>query len=355
MKTILLMAATAAALAVAFPSVAENPEFKRVDDHRSVAKDLSVTSSSSKSDELNRTDQTVRSPEQNQPPTQRTSSKAADLVAPGTALVLQPSTGHVTADNTLLAQNGSDVLAVTSENKPASNYVYVSVGAGIGFPGNLSATNQQPTSFGLSLADLSPQPTSLLSQPTTNTTMSQSNGFAGELAAGYQFDQARAELAVGYGNFGILGGTNSRSPQEYVIDSARVSPQLIPRTLYGPYPFLNAGTLEASGRNSYVSVLVNGYYDIATGSKWRPYIGAGVGYANVTVGDLKGNDGLTIPGGSGGAFAYQGKLGLSYEVIPKGNAFLEAAYLRTAGFTIRGAKYDPLSVPRVVLGWRQGF
>jgi opacity protein-like surface antigen len=257
----------------------------------------------------------------------------------------------------LLAQDGSDVPAVATEDKPASNYVYVSVGAGIGFPGNLSATNQQPTVFGVALADLSPQPTSLLSQPTTNTTMSQSNGFAGELAAGYQFDQARAELAVGYGNFGISGGTNSRSPQEYVIDSARVSPQFSPRTLSGPYPFLNAGSLESSGRNSYISVLMNGYYDIATGSKWRPYVGAGVGYANVTVGDLYGyaNDGLIIPGGSSGAFAYQGKLGLSYEVIPKGNAFLEAAYLRTAGFTIRGAKYDPLSVPRVVLGRRQGF
>jgi opacity protein-like surface antigen len=112
---------------------------------------------------------------------------------------------------------------------------------------------------------------------------------------------------------------------------------------------------DADVSGDYISVLVNGYYDIPTGTKWRPYLGVGLGYVNVSVGDTIFNTNFgqveVITGNSAGTFGYQGKLGLSYDVLPKGTVFGEAAYLGTSSYK----NYSGLGVWRFALGWRQGF
>lgn len=210
---------------------------------------------------------------------------------------------------------------------PSSNYPYINLGLGIGFPNNVNAND------------------SIVSNDTLYTGRINQGldlGFTGELSGGYQFEDARVELALGYGTFGTNNGTLGLTASQSSVN-------------------INLGNVpySASGSASYFSVMVNGYYDIPTGNKFRPYIGVGIGYANVSTSDIKIalNDVVSISrsGGNAGTFAYQGKLGLSYEAVPKGTVYLEAAYLGTTGFSANGVNYDAVGATRVVVGWRQGF
>lgn len=65
--------------------------------------------------------------------------------------------------------------------------------------------------------------------------------------------------------------------------------------------------VNADGQANLFSFMVNGYYDIKTGTKWTPYIGAGVGGA---VFDL----GLNAMDDNDVTFAYQGIAGVAYRL-----------------------------------------
>ncbi len=67
-----------------------------------------------------------------------------------------------------------------------------------------------------------------------------------------------------------------------------------------------------SGDISTLGLMVNGYYDIDTNSKWRPYIGGGIGGANVSINSLSGL-GVLIADDDTTVFAYQVKVGVAYE------------------------------------------
>jgi opacity protein-like surface antigen len=214
---------------------------------------------------------------------------------------------------------------------PSKNYPYINLGLGVGFPNNVNANDSIVFN-------------SILY--TGNINQGLDLGFTGELSGGYQFEDGRVELALGYGTFGTNDGTLTFK-QSFSQSGVTIN--------LGEDKFL----YSASGSASYFSVMVNGYYDIPTGNKFRPYIGVGIGYANVSTSDIEIalNDVVSISrsGGNAGTFAYQGKLGLSYEAAPKGTVYLEAAYLGTTGFSANGVNYDAVGATRVVVGWRQGF
>jgi opacity protein-like surface antigen len=219
--------------------------------------------------------------------------------------------------DTWLAQDNES--SSSSANVPRESYGYVSLGLGVGLPNNANAD------------DVSIR----LGNRSTRGSVEQSLdlGFSGEVAGGYQYKDVRFELAVGYGSIGGSGGT-------------------ISTTVSGrPVSFNYDNDISAD----YVSVLVNGYYDIPTGTKWRPYLGAGLGYVHVSAGDIVFNTDFgqleVVTQNSAGTFGYQGKLGLSYEATPKGNVFGEVAYLGTPSYK----SYSGLGVWRFALGWRQGF
>ena len=216
---------------------------------------------------------------------------------------------------TLIVQGGGS----SQSNASRPNYGYVSLGLGVGIPNNANADDVL-----IRLGNRSTR---------GNVEQSLDLGFSGELAGGYQYKDVRFELAVGYGSIGGSGGT-------------------ISTTVSGrPVSFDYDNDISAD----YVSVLVNGYYDIPTGTKWRPYLGAGLGYVHISAGDIVFNTDFgqleVVTQNSAGTFGYQGKLGLSYEAMPKGNVFGEVAYLGTPSY--KG--YSGLGVWRFVLGWRQGF
>ena len=99
---------------------------------------------------------------------------------------------------------------------------------------------------------------------------------------------------------------------------------------------------------------MNGYYDIATGSKFRPYLGAGIGLG--FIGDQ--DNGLN-EFDYGTSFAYQGKVGVQYEVVKKGNAFVEFRYVGLTGYTSKKnnteTEIGSINSPAVSVGYRQGF
>ncbi len=68
----------------------------------------------------------------------------------------------------------------------------------------------------------------------------------------------------------------------------------------------------ASGDISTLGLMVNGYYDFETNSKWKPFIGGGIGGANVSINSLS-VMGIVGPDDDAWAFAYQVKVGVAYE------------------------------------------
>jgi len=148
------------------------------------------------------------------------SRKAADLMANSSLL---PTIKKSNSSN-LVAQNNEPSIDLTDSKLPASNYWYVSGGVGIASPGNDLKVRDafDQVNFGLdSTAQWS-------------------------IAGGYQLKNYRTELELNYSSFGINKGT------------------------------VNTQSFPLDGNVSTTSVLVNGYYDIPTGSKFRPYIGAGI-------------------------------------------------------------------------------
>lgn len=81
------------------------------------------------------------------------------------------------------------------------------------------------------------------------------------------------------------------------------------------------------------SAMVNALYDLDTGTPITPYAGVGVGAARAKVQDI----------GSKTVFAYQGILGVSYDVTPELKAFADYRYFATEdvkGRTPAGASVD---------------
>jgi len=74
-------------------------------------------------------------------------------------------------------------------------------------------------------------------------------------------------------------------------------------------------SLGASGDVSTFGFMVNGYYDFETNSKWTPYIGGGIGGANVSINSLS-VVGVPLADDDDTVFAYQAKVGVAYEFSP---------------------------------------
>lgn len=230
------------------------------------------------------------------------STKAVDLVA---NVHKAQSNQQTTSEQYpfVIAQNADEV----DENLPLSNYWYLSGSAGISFPSNLTATEKisgYKESLGLD------------------------SGFQGTVAVGYQWSQARAELEVGHAGYGV----NS-------VKAFGVS-------------------VPVSGDTSATTIMVNGYWDIPTKSKLRPYVGAGIGVGFHGSTKIK-VAGETTESSGTSALALQAKVGLQYEVTKKGNVFIEGKYQNLGGYSTGSGDdkvdYGSANNFGVSVGYRQGF
>ena len=120
----------------------------------------------------------------------------------------------------------------------------------------------------------------------------------------------------------------------------------------------NSQSSDANGGTGYLglgmidthSLFASLYYDFPNKSKFTPYFGGGIGTTLIDVDssnlDRKPSD-LT--------FGYQGKLGLSYEMMESTDLFLEGIYQTTKSFKLSSYVSDPIDIYSTRLGLRYKF
>jgi opacity protein-like surface antigen len=92
-------------------------------------------------------------------------------------------------------------------------------------------------------------------------------------------------------------------------------------------------------------------------------VGAGIGYTGVSIPTMGASatingvavNNLTVDGGSGSAFGYQAKLGVSYAVSKPADVFAEAIYQGSTGVTINEVSFGALNAFSVRAGARFRF
>lgn len=84
---------------------------------------------------------------------------------------------------------------------------------------------------------------------------------------------------------------------------------------------------DGRGEITNTALFANAYYDFDLGNAFHPYVGAGIGFAQVDV-DYS-PSGVGIINGDDTAFAWQLKAGLSWKFDPRWEAYGEYAYRRT--------------------------
>jgi opacity protein-like surface antigen len=181
---------------------------------------------------------------------------------------------------------------------------------------------------------------------TASGTQSLGGGVAVDAGIGYDFGNSiRGEVTYVLGSYAV-GATNFSGNSSY--DGLNI-------------PF--NGNIVASGNVSTNSVMFSGYYDFKTKSKFTPYVGAGIGYTGVSIPTMGASatingvavNNLTVDGGSGSAFGYQAKLGVSYAVSKPADVFAEAIYQGSTGVTINEVSFGALNAFSVRAGARFRF
>lgn len=228
------------------------------------------------------------------------STKAADLVITNHQLTPEEHQEFVVTQN-INVENTSN----NTSQLPAKNYWYVSGSLGAGFPNQIRVKQEgESAAIGVDTA------------------------IQGNIAVGYQWDETRAELEFGYGSFAV---NNFRSRNV---------------------------TIPLSGSVSATTIFVNGYWDIPSNSKWRSYIGTGIGIGFPRFSDLTSGE-ITEESRGGTALAVQGKAGIQYEFAKKSNVFLELKYQNLGNFNtgsgVDKANIDPINSFGIGIGYRQGF
>ena len=88
-----------------------------------------------------------------------------------------------------------------------------------------------------------------------------------------------------------------------------------------------------TGKTTSLSLMVNGYYITPSDGDWHPYVGIGMGYAEVHAKDHK-SAATTLLDDGNGAFAYQGMVGILYDMTDSLSLFGEYKYFATMGVPI---------------------
>jgi len=109
------------------------------------------------------------------------------------------------------------------------------------------------------------------------------------------------------------------------------------------------GKVEFSGGDmSTRSFMVNGFYDIETGSPWIPFAGIGIGGSRIKI-DVLGLDDTSDP-----VFTYQFIAGVSYALNEDMSIDAQYRYIGTADATVNSAEFDSRS-NNLMLGLRYTF
>jgi outer membrane immunogenic protein len=172
-----------------------------------------------------------------------------------------------------------------SDSSPQQKNLYFGAGAGLFFP-SISGT------VAITGGTNNPQ------SGTVNFDTSSAIGY--NVFAGLKTFFGRAELEV-------LGSKNSINKSNATSNGQTAS-------------------IASTGDITNFAVMLNGYYDISTGSKFVPYIGGGIGYGSTTV--TANNDTQ-----SGSGLTYQLKAGAAYTISDNTDIYLQYRYLNNPNIT----------------------
>jgi outer membrane protein OmpA-like peptidoglycan-associated protein len=102
------------------------------------------------------------------------------------------------------------------------------------------------------------------------------------------------------------------------------------QTLNTSVPFFSG--LPLTGHVSNLAFMANAYYDIATGTRFTPYVGFGVGAARLSMSNVSASTGfgsLALVNDTDTVFAYQPIAGVHYAISPRIELGLEYRYVGT--------------------------
>lgn len=202
---------------------------------------------------------------------------------------------------TMLTGAALAVLAVPMSSMAADDAFYIKGSLGIGMAMDTDIDNM-PNAAG-------------------TAKMTYDTGFVGSLAAGYNFaNPMRMEVE-------FLNQKNDLDRLSY-------------NNLYGNF---TEGDLKAH------SFMVNGFYDVNTGSPWTPFIGAGIGWSKLD---------LNTPGfdnsDNDDVFTYQFIGGVAYAFNEQWSVDAQYRFIGTSDATISDADYD-FNSNNLMLGLRYSF
>lgn len=109
-----------------------------------------------------------------------------------------------------------------------------------------------------------------------------------------------------------------------------------------------AGPVPISVGMQQTAIMANAYYDFLAGSRFVPYVGGGLGIAFVNASGFPGG------GASSTQFAYQGIVGIGYNMTEKLRLNLDGRYYGTTSPTTGGGSWDNNSLG-VMLGLQYKF
>lgn len=137
------------------------------------------------------------------------------------------------------------------------------------------------------------------------------NGFGLTGAVGYSSGNFRVEAEFSY---------RKNDLDKLTINSVAVAGVL----------FTGLGTFDLDGDTTALGFMANGWYDFYTGTRWVPFVGAGLGVARLNI-DIESIAGIpTIYDESDTVLAYQAGVGLGYKVTPKTIVSLSYRFFGTA-------------------------
>jgi outer membrane protein OmpA-like peptidoglycan-associated protein len=143
-------------------------------------------------------------------------------------------------------------------------------------------------------------------------------GYIFGLAGGYKWQKWRAELDLDYSRNDLKNGSNV---------------------------FAAAGGSSTSlkGSSSNFSFMLNGYYDLATGTPFTPYIGFGIGGDRFSLDKVRTNVApySGIANSADIVFAYQPIIGVAYSINDHMSLGLEYRYFSTTDASIKYAHVPP--------------
>ena len=147
------------------------------------------------------------------------------------------------------------------------------------------------------------------------------SGFVGSLAAGYDF----------------------ANPLRMEVELLRQKNDLELTSYNNGYGSFNDGDLKTH------SLMVNGFYDVDTGSSWTPFVGAGIGMSKLDI-----NDPGFQESDSDEVFTYQLIGGVAYAVNEDWSIDAQYRFMGTSDATIDDTDFDANS-NNLMIGLRYNF